>query len=138
MADPGADVVAAAHRKGLIVRPLVGPSSIVLSLMASGANGQSFAFNGYLPIKGPERTKAIRFFERRARDEGQSQIFIETPYRGDRLFGEFLEVCAPQTRLTVAADVTGEGEFIRTLTVAEWRKASAPTLAKRPAIFIIS
>lgn len=155
VADPGAEVVAAAHRKGLRVIPLVGPSSILLALMASGANGQSFAFGGYLPVKPPERARAIRFFEKRARAEGQSQIFIETPYRGEKLFAEFLAVCAPETRLTVAVNITAPDEYIRTATIAEWRRAASgssagsridssagssavPVFAKRPAIFILS
>lgn len=146
VADPGADIVAAAHRHGIRVVPLVGPSSILMALMASGMNGQSFAFNGYLPVKGPERTKAIRNFERRALSERQSQIFIETPYRSGRLFAEFLAACAPETRLTVAVDITVRpraadtafaGEFIRTHSVAQWRRLPAPALDKRPAIFII-
>jgi 16S rRNA (cytidine1402-2'-O)-methyltransferase len=150
VADPGAEIVAAAHRHGVRVVPLVGPSSILLALMASGANGQSFAFNGYLPVREPERGRAIRQFERRALSERQSQIFIETPYRGARLLADFLTVCAPTTRLTVAADITAHsdghvredgtatpGEFIRTRTIAEWKRAATPALDKRPAIFII-
>jgi 16S rRNA (cytidine1402-2'-O)-methyltransferase len=143
VADPGAELVAAAHRLGIRVVPLVGPSSILLALMAAGANGQSFAFNGYLPVNPPDRMRAIKQFERRARAEGQSQIFIETPYRGGRLFSDFLAVCAPETRLTVAVDITSRGEgdageFILTRTVAEWKRVSAPDLDKRPAIFILS
>ncbi|MDR2912859.1 MAG: SAM-dependent methyltransferase [Alistipes sp.] len=138
VADPGADLVAAAHRNNIIVRPLVGPSSILLALMASGANGQSFAFNGYLPAKNPDLARMIRHFERRAHSERQSQIFIETPYRNVRLFSELLSVCLPETRLTVAVDISVSGEFIRTFSVAEWRRISAPNLDKRPAIFIIS
>ncbi|MDR0907728.1 MAG: SAM-dependent methyltransferase [Rikenellaceae bacterium] len=137
VADPGADVVAAAHRHGIRVVPLVGPSSILLALMASGQNGQSFAFNGYLPVKPPERGRAIRQFERRAVAERQSQIFIETPYRNGKLFEEFLAACAPTTRLTVAADISGAEEFIRTASIAEWRTSPAPDIHKRPAIFII-
>ncbi len=137
VADPGAEIVAAAHRKGIRVVPLVGPSSILLALMASGANGQSFAFNGYLPVKPPERTKAIKHFERRAHTERQSQIFIETPYRSGRLFADLLATCAPETTLTVAADITAPGEFIRTLSIAEWKRIPAPMLDKHPAIFII-
>lgn len=137
VADPGADVVAAAHRKGIKVVPLVGPSSILMALMASGMNGQSFAFNGYLPVKPPERSKAIKHFERRARTENQSQIFIETPYRNGKLFEEFLSSCAPETRLTVAADISGPEEFIRTAACAEWKRLPVPDIHKRPAIFII-
>jgi 16S rRNA (cytidine1402-2'-O)-methyltransferase len=137
VADPGADIVAAAHRHGIKVVPLVGPSSILLALMASGQNGQSFAFNGYLPIKPPERTRAIHQFERRAHTEHQSQIFIETPYRNGKLFEEFLATCAPDTRLTVASDISGTSEFIRTATIAEWRNSPAPDIHKLPAIFIL-
>jgi 16S rRNA (cytidine1402-2'-O)-methyltransferase len=137
VADPGADIVAAAHRHGIRVVPLVGPSSILLALMASGQNGQSFAFNGYLPVKPPERLRAIRQFERRAVAEHQSQIFIETPYRNGKLFEEFLAVCAPQTRLTVASDISCPEEFIRTATIADWRTTSAPEIHKQPTIFII-
>lgn len=136
VADPGADVVAAAQRRGIEVVPLVGPSSILMALMASGQNGQSFAFNGYLPIKPAERAKALKNFERRALQERQSQIFIEAPYRNDKLFADMLSVLLPTTRLTVAVDITSEGQMIRTLTVAEWRKAPRPEMHKRPTIFI--
>lgn len=137
VADPGADVVAAAQRMGIEVVPLVGPSSILMALMASGQNGQSFAFNGYLPIKPADRAKAIKNFERRAVVEGQSQIFIEAPYRNDKLFGDMLSVLAPTMRLTVAVDITSPSQTIRTLSVAEWRKAPKPEMHKRPTIFII-
>ena len=137
VADPGALVVEACHRRGIRVVPLVGPSSIILAVMASGLNGQSFAFNGYLPVKPPERAKAIRFFERRARSEGQSQLFIEAPYRNDKLLAQLLEVCAPETLLTVAADLTGPTEQIVTRPVSAWRAAARPALGKRPAIFIL-
>lgn len=137
VADPGADVVAAAQRVGIEVVPLVGPSSILMALMASGQNGQSFAFNGYLPIKPGERTKALKNFERRAVQEGQSQIFIEAPYRNDKLFADMLSVLLPAVRLTVAVDITSPAQSIRTLTVAQWRKAPKPEMHKRPTIFII-
>lgn len=137
VADPGADVVAAAQRVGIEVVPLVGPSSILMALMASGQNGQSFAFNGYLPIKPAERTKALKNFERRAVQEGQSQIFIEAPYRNDKLFADMLSVLLPAVRLTVAVDITSPAQSIRTLTVAQWRKAPKPEMHKRPTIFII-
>ena len=150
VADPGADIVAAAHRHDIRVVPLVGPSSILMALMASGLNGQSFAFNGYLPVKGPERTRAIKHFERRAHTEHSAQIFIETPYRNGKLFAELLATCAPETHLTVAADISGRnadsgsfgdnshtGEYIRTATITEWKRLPAPTLDKRPTIFII-
>ena len=137
VADPGAAVVAVCHRKGIRVVPLVGPSSILLALMASGLNGQSFAFNGYLPVKPPERARAIRALERRALTERQSQLFIEAPYRNDKLFTQLIEVCAPETKLTVAVDLTAPTELIRTRTVAEWRRVKAPEWNKRPAIFIL-
>lgn len=137
VADPGALVVEACHRRGIRVVPLVGPSSILLALMASGLNGQSFAFNGYLPVKPAERAQAIRSFERRARSEGQSQLFIEAPYRNAKLLEQLLQVLAPDTRLTLAVDLTAPGGQVTTRTVAEWRRAPLPELNKRPAIFII-
>ena len=137
VADPGALVVEACHRHGVRVVPLVGPSSIIMAMMASGLNGQSFAFNGYLPVKPPERAQAIRRLERRAHSEGQAQMFIEAPYRNAKLFEQLVQVLAPATRLTVAADITAPGEFIATHTVEEWRREQQPELQKRPAIFII-
>lgn len=137
IADPGADVVAAAQRKGIEVVPLVGPSSILMALMASGQNGQSFAFNGYLPIKPAERTKALRYFERRAQQERQSQIFIEAPYRNVKLLADMLATLSPATLLTVAADITAPSELIRTRTIAEWRNTPTPDIHKRPTIFIL-
>lgn len=137
VADPGALVVEACHRHGIRVVPLVGPSSIILSVMASGLNGQSFAFNGYLPVKEPERSRAIRFFERRAQSEQQSQLFIEAPYRNVKLMEQLLAVLAPQTCLTVAMDLTAPNEYVRTLQVGEWKRTAQPDMNKRPAIFII-
>ena len=137
VADPGALVVEACHRRGIRVVPLVGPSSILLALMASGLNGQSFAFNGYLPVTPVERAQAISRFERRARGEGQSQLFIEAPYRNAKLLEQLLQVLAPDTRLTLAVDLTAPGGQVLTRTVAEWRRAPLPELNKRPAIFII-
>ena len=137
VADPGALVVEACHRKGIKVVPLVGPSSILLAMMASGLNGQSFAFNGYLPVKPPERSKAIKALERRAHSEHQSQIFIEAPYRNVKLMEQMLQVCAAETKLTVACDITSPEELIVTRSVAEWRKVGIPDIAKRPTIFII-
>ncbi len=137
VADPGALVVEAAHRKGIRVVPLVGPSSILLAVMASGLNGQSFAFNGYLPVKGPDRQRAIRHFERRAHQEHQSQLFIEAPYRNQKLIEELLQTLQAETRLTIAMDLTAPTEWIRTMRVAEWRKTRLPELNKRPAILII-
>ena len=137
VADPGALVVAACHRKGIRVVPLVGPSSILLAMMASGLNGQSFAFNGYLPVKPPERSKALKALERRAHIEHQSQIFIEAPYRNVKLMEQMLQVCAAETTLTVACDITSPEEFILSLPIAQWRRAGVPDIAKRPTIFII-
>lgn len=137
VADPGALVVALCHRRGIRVVPLVGPSSILLAMMASGLNGQSFAFNGYLPVKPPERAKAIRFFERRALSEGQSQLFIEAPYRNEKLFGQLLRTLGAETRLTVAVDLTAPGGWVETHTAGEWRSRPLPELNRRPAIFAI-
>ena len=137
VADPGAALAALCHRHGVRVVPLVGPSSILLALMASGMNGQSFAFNGYLPVKPPERQRALRALERRARTEHQSQICIEAPYRNRQLLEAIVASCAPDTRVTVAVDITAESERIVTRSVAEWRRAMPDDLHKRPAIFII-
>ncbi len=137
VADPGAEVVALCHRRGIRVVPLVGPSSLMMALMASGQNGQSFAFNGYLPIKPAERAKAIRRLEQRARNEQQAQIFIEAPYRNAKLFDDLLACCSGGTVLTVASDITNEGEFIFSAAVGEWKSCPRPDINKRPAIFII-
>lgn len=137
VADPGADIVAIAQRKGLRVIPLVGPSSIILSVMASGFNGQSFAFNGYLPIDASDRTRKIKILEQRVYAEHQTQIFIETPYRNAKLFAEILQTCKPQTRLCVAAGITCAEEYIKTHSIQEWKKMTLPDLSKIPAIFLI-
>lgn len=137
VADPGVDVVAIAQRKGLRVVPLVGPSSMILAVMASGFNGQSFAFNGYLPIDPAERTRRLKALEQRAAAEHQTQLFIETPYRNAKMFEEILRTCRPQTRLCVAAGITCAEEFIKTRTVQEWKKHPLPDLSKVPAIFLI-
>ncbi|HJV78678.1 MAG TPA: SAM-dependent methyltransferase [Paludibacter sp.] len=136
IADPGADVVAIAQKQNFTVVPLVGPSSILLSLMASGFNGQSFAFVGYLPIQPADRSKALKKLESRAYTENQSQIFIETPYRNMKMVEDILHSCQPATRLCIAADITLETEFIKTKTVKEW-KGKLPDLNKRPCIFIL-
>ncbi len=136
IADPGADVVAMAQKNNFTVVPLVGPSSILLSLMASGFNGQSFAFVGYLPIQPTDRAKMLRKLENRAYTEDQSQIFIETPYRNMKMLEEILHVCQPKTRLCIAVDITLETEFIKTKTVKEW-KTQLPDISKRPCIFLI-
>ena len=137
VADPGALVVEACHKRGIKVVPLVGPSSILLAMMASGLNGQSFAFVGYLPVKPPERAKALKSLERRAHVEQQSQIFIEAPYRNVKLAEQILAVCGADTRLTIACDITSPEQIIVTRSVAQWRKCGLPDIAKRPTIFII-
>ncbi len=136
VADPGADVVAVAQKMGARVVPMVGPSSILMSLMASGFNGQSFAFNGYLPIEKNERTQALRRLEQRIYAENQTQIFIETPYRNQQMVEELCRTLRPQTKLCIARDITGDGESIRTRTLAEWKK-SLPEIGKVPCIFLI-
>jgi len=136
VADPGADVVAIAQRKGLRVVPLVGPSSMIMAVMASGLNGQSFAFHGYLPIDPAERAKRLKQLEVRATQEHQTQLFIETPYRNAKLFQTLCQVLRPQTRLCVAAGITTEDEWIHTHTVSEWKRYPLPDLSKTPAIFL--
>jgi 16S rRNA (cytidine1402-2'-O)-methyltransferase len=136
IADPGAQLVEAAHREGFRVVPLVGPSSITLALMASGLEGQRFAFCGYLPREGAPRAKRIRELETRSRRERETEIFIETPYRNEALFSALLEVCAPATRLCVAVDLTLGTESVRTRTVAEWRRSKG-AIGKRPAVFLL-
>ena len=136
VADPGADVVAIAQRRNLKVVPLVGPSSIILSVMASGFNGQSFAFHGYLPIEPNERSKRLKELEGRIYSEHQTQLFIETPYRNHKMIEDILLNCRPQTKLCIAADITCEGEYIKTKTVKEW-KGKVPDLSKIPCIFLL-
>lgn len=136
VADPGADVVAIAQRRGYRVVPLVGPSSILLSVMASGFNGQSFAFSGYLPIDGAERQKAIKKMESRIYSESQTQIFIETPYRNSKLVEQLLIWCQPSTKLCIAYGITTPNESIRTRTIAEWKK-QLPVLDKVPCIYLL-
>ncbi|MFS4468133.1 SAM-dependent methyltransferase [Maribacter sp. 2210JD10-5] len=136
VADPGAAVVALAHEKGIQVVPLIGPSSILLALMASGFNGQNFAFNGYLPIDSTERKKELKKLERKSRDSGQSQIFIETPYRNNKLKEELERTLSPDTKLCIAVDITLPTEYIKTQAISRW-KTEKTDLHKRPAIFII-
>ncbi len=136
IADPGADVVAIAQSQGFKVVPLVGPSSILLALMASGFNGQSFAFVGYLPVQPADRVKALKKLESRIYSENQSQLFIETPYRNMKMVEEILGTCQPTTKLCIAADITLETEFIVTKTVKAW-KGNVPDLSKRPTMFIL-
>ncbi len=136
VADPGADIVAEAHRRGIKVVPLVGPSSILLSLMASGFNGQSFTFHGYLPIDKGQRSKRIKELESQAERFGQTQLFIETPFRNNQLLDEVLKVCKPATRLCIACNLTAPDEMVQTQTVAQWKKQQ-PDLHKRPVIFLL-
>jgi 16S rRNA (cytidine1402-2'-O)-methyltransferase len=137
VADPGADIVALAHSHDVRVVPLVGPSSILMSVMASGLNGQSFAFVGYLPIKDGERQRRLKELEHRVRTEHQAQVFIEAPYRNVKLFDTLIKSLSPQMRLAVAADITSPNEYIHTHTIAQWRKLGVPDVAKRPTIFIL-
>ena len=136
VADPGAAVVRVAHEKGIRVVPLTGPSSLLLGLMASGLNGQNFCFHGYLPVKRPERIRKIREIEQSALRSGETQLFIEAPYRNDALLNDILETCQSATRLCIAADITQESEFISTKTTEAWKKKK-PTLHKRPVLFIL-
>lgn len=137
VADPGAAIVALAHREGVKVVPLVGPSSLLLALMASGMNGQRFAFNGYLPPKRPELAKELRRLENLSRQADQTQIFIETPYRSQMVLEVALESLQPTTLFGVAQDLTGEGEFIRSLTIKDWNKSGKKTLEKLPGVFLV-
>jgi 16S rRNA (cytidine1402-2'-O)-methyltransferase len=136
IADPGASIVKLAHQQNIQVVPLVGPSSILMAMMASGMNGQNFAFNGYLPIDKGDRKRAIKDLERISMDKGQSQIFIETPYRNDKMLADLKAILSPQTNLCIAADITLPSEYIKTMSVQDW-KHQQPDLHKKPAIFII-
>lgn len=136
VADPGAILVDLCHREGIEVVPLVGPSSLMMALMASGLNGQCFAFCGYIPAKTDARRSSLRSLEKRSKAGNESLIIIETPYRNDQLFSDMLSTFAPGTRICVAADITLETQMIRTRTVAQWRKESL-TIGKRPCVFII-
>lgn len=138
VADPGANLVALAHRHGYEVRPLVGPSSLLLALMASGANGQNFAFKGYLPSEKSERIAALKSLEQRSRQQNETQLFIETPYRNDALLADALETLYPETRLCTATDLTLPTQEIISQTVAAWQKSKTlPNLKKRPTIFVL-
>lgn len=139
IADPGADVVAIAQQKGLRVVPLVGPSSIIMSVMGSGFNGQSFAFNGYLPVEVPQRVKALKKLENKIYNEDQTQSFIETPYRNAKMIDTILQNLRPQTKLCIAAGITCAEEYIKTKTIEQWKKEKSkiPDLSKIPAIFVL-
>ena len=136
VADPGAALVALCHRHGIEVVPQVGPSSLMMALMASGLNGQSFTFCGYLPAKTEERRSAIKSIEKTSQSKRQTQIFIETPYRNDAMFYDLLQSCRPSTRICIAADITMPDEYIRTKTVAEWKREN-PIIGKRPCVFLM-
>ena len=136
VADPGAVVVRLAHEAFVPVKPLTGPSSLMLALMASGLNGQSFRFTGYLPVKRAERVKAVKELEQRAKKQDETQIFIETPYRNEALLEDILASCHGATNLCIAADLTLDGEMVKTQPIGEWRKKK-PALHKRPAVFLI-
>lgn len=137
IADPGADVVALAQSRGFKVVPLVGPSSIIMALMGSGFNGQSFAFNGYLPVDLAGRTKALKKLENKVYNEEQSQIFIETPYRNSKMLETMLSALRPDTKICLAAGITTEQEFIVTKTVSQWKKSPMPDFEKVPCVFLI-
>ncbi len=137
VADPGADLVALAQKNGIRVLPLIGPSSLLLALMASGLNGQRFAFLGYLPSKPIERAKALRDIEAESRKHHQTQLFIETPYRNRPMLDALLATCQPSTRLTLATDLTLPSESIITLTIAEWKKRTPPDIERRPTVFLL-
>ena len=136
VADPGADLVALAQKNGIRVVPLVGPSSLLLGLMASGLNGQRFAFLGYLPSKPAERDKALRDVEADSRKHRQTQIFIETPYRNRQMLEALLATCQASTRLTLATDLTLPSESVITCTIAEWKKRTPPEIERRPTVFL--
>ena len=137
VADPGALLVAVAHEKGIRVVPMTGPSSILLSLMASGLNGQEFTFHGYLPVKNPERIKKIRDLDQLVKRSKVTQIFIEAPYRNDGLLSDIISACDNSTRLCIAADITMDTEYIRTKAIATWKKEEKTSLHKRPVIFLL-
>ena len=136
VADPGAQLVALCHKRGIEVIPLVGPSSLMLALMASGLNGQSFAFCGYIPAKSDERKSRLKVLEKVSSQLNQTQIIIETPYRNDSLLSDILSVCNPSTRLCIAADITLPTAYIRTASIGDWKK-NVPTIGKRPCVFLL-
>lgn len=137
IADPGAEIAYLAHKEDIKIIPLVGPSSILLSLMASGMNGQSFAFTGYLPIDKSDVKKKLKELERISRTQNQTQLFIETPYRNNKLMEHIFQNLQSSTKLCIACDISLKSEFIKTKTIAEWKKSAKPELHKRPCIFLI-
>lgn len=137
VADPGATVIRRAHALGIPVRPLVGPSSLLLALMASGLDGQRFAFHGYLPQRDPERSTRISELEKESRQKRQTQLFIETPYRNEALFDALLKHCQPQTLLCIAKNLTNADEWVQTRTISAWRKLPKPPLERQPSVFLL-
>jgi len=137
IADPGAEIVGQAHRKGFIIKPLVGPSSILLGLIASGFNGQAFSFHGYLPVNPGERVKKLKELESETIKSGYTQIFIETPFRNEALVKDILATCKPATLLSIAIDITLPAEFIRSASIKDWQSKALPELKGRPAVFSI-
>lgn len=137
IADPGADIVEIAHRKNIKVVPLVGPSSILMVVMASGFNGQSFAFNGYIPIKTGERAKKLNELERISKQNKQTQVFIEAPYRNIGMFEDIIKTCNNNTMMCIACDISTEEEYIKSMSIGEWKKIKPDIFHKRPAIFAI-
>lgn len=137
VADPGADLVALAQKEGIRIAPLIGPSSLLLALMASGLNGQRFAFQGYLPAKDGERSKALQDLESESRKRKQTQLFIETPYRNRAMYDSILQACQPTTRLSVATDLTLPGESVVTRTIQQWKKQTPPEIERRPTVFLL-
>jgi len=135
IADPGAIIVEKAHQLGIKVKPLVGPSAVLMAMMSSGMNGQNFAFNGYIPINKSDREKIIKDLERRSQKQNQSQIFIETPYRNEKLFMDLINLLSSETKLCIAYEITEPDEFIKTFTISEWKKKRLK-FHKKPAIFI--
>ncbi|MBS1688509.1 MAG: SAM-dependent methyltransferase [Bacteroidetes bacterium] len=136
IADPGAELAKVAHSIDASVVPLTGPNSLILALMASGLNGQKFCFNGYLPVKDPERSQTIKALEVLSRKENQTQLFIETPYRNDALIADLLKHCQDSTRLCIAKNISAPDAYIKTKTVADWKK-DIPVLGKAPAVFLL-
>lgn len=137
VADPGASLVALAQKEDIHVVPLIGPSSLLLALMASGLSGQNFAFHGYLPARDDERRKRLKSLENDSRQERRTQLFIETPYRNRQMFDAVVASCSPQTRLCIATDLSLSSESVRTKTIGEWKKSEAPDIDRRPTVFLL-
>ena len=138
IADPGSDLVKSAHAKNIQIIPLVGASSIFMALMASGLGGQKFAFHGYLPTDKTDLTTVIRKLEQQSRNEKQTQIFMETPYRNMQMLETLIKHCHPETMLCIACNITGKDEYIKTKSIGQWKKSSLPALHKKPTVFVIS